>query len=225
MSNFKGIRISAVIPAYNEAKRIGEVISEISPYVDEIVVVDDGSRDDTALVAEKSGAHRIVRHLKNKGYIEALKSGFKAATGDILVTVDADGEFEPSDIPRLVAPVVSGQADMVQGHRNVIPRLSERFLSWLANRLAPVGDTGTGFRALKRELAQEIEIRGRCICGVLALEAAYKGARIVEVPVRLRSVGKPRRIAWYHVPQIFHVLVWVPKFLGRKITSVQRRRS
>ncbi len=209
-------RISAIIPAYNESERVGKVIDEVSPYVDEIVVVDDGSSDETAVVAQKAGAHQVIRHEVNRGYLEAIKSGFKAATGDIVVTIDADGEFAASDIPRLVAPIIAQQADMVQGHRNIVPRISERFLSWLANKMAPVGDTGTGFRALRRDLAQSLNIRGKCICGVLALEAAYRGAKIVDVPVQLQKVRKPRRIAWYHVKQFFYVLSWLPRYWRNK---------
>jgi hypothetical protein len=136
----------------------------------------------------------------------------------VVVTIDADGEFPAEAIPALVAPIERGEADMVQGARSVIPRLSERFLNWLANRAAPVGDSGTGLRALRTDLARQLEIRGVCICGVLSLEAWTRGARIAEVPVSVQHITKPRRIAWYHVWQFFYLLPWLWRARGRKIT-------
>jgi len=202
--------VSAVIPAYNEAARIGETVRRVAEFVDEVIVVDDGSNDGTAEAAQAAGA-RVVRQPANRGYIAAIKRGFAEAEGEVVVTIDADGEFPAEAIPALVAPIEQGEADMVQGARNVIPRLSERFLNWLANRAAPVGDSGTGLRALRRDLAQRLEIRGVCICGVLSLEAWTRGARIAEVPVGVQHIVKPRRIAWYHLRQVFHLLPWLVK--------------
>jgi glycosyltransferase involved in cell wall biosynthesis len=199
--------ITAIMPAYNEESRIAATIGAVQPFADEIVVVDDGSSDGTATVAARAGA--VVVRQANAGYIAAIRRGFQEAQGDIVVTIDADGEFPADSIPALVAPILAGQADLVQGRRNVIPRSSERFLNWLANRKAPVGDTGTGLRALRTDLARQLEIRGACICGVLSLEAAARGARIQEIPITLRSVDKPRRIAWFHLRQFFYLLPWL----------------
>jgi polyprenyl-phospho-N-acetylgalactosaminyl synthase len=198
-------RVSVVIPAYNEEARIRGVVREALEVADEVVVVDDASSDGTSEAAENAGAV-VVRQPTNGGYIAAIRRGFQAVTGDVVVTLDGDGELPASSIPELAAPILDGVADMVQGRRDFIPRPSERFLTWLAGRVAPVGDSGTGMRALRTDLARTLEIRGRCICGVLSLEAAARGARLRETPIRLRSVSKPRRIAWYHVPQIWHVL-------------------
>ncbi|HKJ93165.1 MAG TPA: glycosyltransferase family 2 protein, partial [Longimicrobiales bacterium] len=159
----------------------------------------------TAEAAARAGA-AVVRQPANGGYIAAIRRGFQAATGEVIVTLDGDGELPASCVPALAAPILEDRADMVQGRRDGIPRPSERFLTWLANLAAPVGDSGTGMRALRADLARKLEIRGRCICGVLSLEAAAQGARLREVPVRLRSVSKPRRIAWYHIGQTWHVL-------------------
>jgi glycosyltransferase involved in cell wall biosynthesis len=198
-------RVSVVIPAYDEEARIARVVREARQVADEVVVVDDASTDRTADVAERAGAV-VVRQHANGGYIAAIRRGFQAATGDVVVTLDGDGELPASSIPDLVAPIFEGLADMVQGRRDSAPRPSERFLTWLAGRAAPVGDSGTGMRAMRTDLARQLEIRGRCICGVLSLEAFAHGARLREIPIRLRSVSKPRRIAWYHLPQIWHVL-------------------
>ena len=99
----KQIEVSAIIPAYNEAKRIAEVVRDVDAYVDEVLVIDDGSTDDTALVAESAGA-RIFRQDRG-GYIAAVKKGFREAAGRVVVTIDGDGEHRPDDIPRLTRPI------------------------------------------------------------------------------------------------------------------------
>ncbi len=202
--------ITAVVPAYNEGERIEEVVAEVARYVDTVLVVDDGSVDETAARAGAAGA-RVVRQPENRGYIAAIRRGFREADDGVVVTLDGDGELPARAIPELVAPILAGRADMVQGRRETIVRPSERLLTWLANRAAPVGDSGTGMRALTTDLARSLEIEGRCICGTLALEAVARGARIAEVPIRLRTVDKPRRPAWYHLPQLGHVLRWMAR--------------
>jgi glycosyltransferase involved in cell wall biosynthesis len=201
------MEISVVIPAYNEATRIGKTVRRARKYTNEVVVVDDGSHDSTAEEAERVGA-RVVRQ-QNAGYIAAIKRGFQEAQGDILVTMDADGEHRAEDIPRLVAPIVAGEADLVLGVRSHIARPSERFLNCLTNLKVKVSDSGTGFRALRRKLALKLKLEGRCICGISVLEPAALGARITEVPIELEEIDKPRRIAWFHVPQVWYVLRWL----------------
>jgi glycosyltransferase involved in cell wall biosynthesis len=201
------VEVSVVIPAYNEATRIGPVVNAALQYADEVLVVDDGSSDETGQMAEAAGAW-VVRQA-NAGYIAAVKRGFREAHGQVVVTMDADGEHRAEDIPRLAAPILSGEADLVLGARAHIARASERFLNWLANRRVRVRDSGTGFRALRRDLALQLQLEGRCICGVSVLEPASLGARIVEVPIELTGVEKPRRVAWYHILQLFYVLRWL----------------
>lgn len=199
-----------MIPAYNESGRIGDTVLSLKNYVDEILVVDDGSMDSTAIEAEDAGAI-VLRNQQNLGYIASIKLGFQAAKGNIIVIIDADGELPAEKIPEFVSLIQDGSADMVQGRRSQPPRISEKFLSWLAQQKAPVGDSGTGMRALSKELAQALEIEGKCICGVLSLEAAYRGARICEIPIHLNRVNKPRKIAWYHLLQFFYLLPWLFK--------------
>ena len=190
--------------------RCRSTIQRAAAFADEVIVIDDGSQDDTAKIACEAGA-RVIQQLANQGYIAAIKRGFSEAYGDIVVTIDADGEFPPEVIPSLVALIQQDNADMVQGARSMIPRLSERILNWLANRVTPIGDSGTGLRAIRTDLARQLEIRGACICGVLALEASTQGARIVDIPVALEKVIKPRRIAWYHIRQFFYILPWLQR--------------
>ena len=189
------------MPARNEARRIGATIAELRDHVDEVLVVDDASEDDTSAVAAAAGAV-VTRSDTRLGYIGALERGFAAASGDIVVTVDADGEMPVERIGELVAPIVAGTADMVQGHRSHVPRLSERVVTAIAAIGGPVGDSGTGFRAIRTELARELEIPGSCICGSFALTALARGARLAEIRIQTRPVpGRRRRIAWNHLAQ------------------------
>jgi glycosyltransferase involved in cell wall biosynthesis len=176
--------------------------------VQEVLVVDDGSRDGTAEEALAAGA-RVLRQASNGGYIAAIKRGFAEARGAIVVVIDADGEFSAAHIPALVAPIAAGQADMVQGRRSSVPRPSERVLTWLAARKGAVGDSGTGLRALRTDLARQLSLKGACICGIFSLEVLSLGGRIVETPLQLRAIEKPRRIAWFHLRQFFYLLPWL----------------
>lgn len=200
--------VTAIIPAFNEEARISDVVSGVAGYVDEVIVINDGSRDKTAIIALEAGA-RVINFAENRGYIAALKTGFAEATTDIVVTLDADGEFSPSYIPLLVAPLLAGEAEMAQGHRSVVPRPSERLLTWMAGLKRDVGDSGTGLRAIRTELAKSLKIEGACICGVLSLEVLKRGCRIIDVPIDLKPIGKPRKIAWFHIRQFFILLPWL----------------
>ncbi len=199
------LAISVVIPAYNEADRIGPVVDALHEY--EVVVVDDASTDQTDTVASEAGA-TIISHSDNQGYIASLKDGFDAATGDVIVTMDADGEHKPADIPRLVEPI-QNDADVVFGARDRIPRPSERLLNRLAGLAVEVSDTGTGFRALRTEVAEQLALETVCTCGTFALEAKARGATLAEVSTPTASIDKPRSIAWGHLPQLVWVLRWL----------------
>ena len=199
--------VTAVIPAFNEASRITKTLAAIQQFVDEVIVIDDASTDDTAAVARENGA-KVISHNRNKGYIEAIKSGFKEASGDIVITFDADGEFLAQEIPELIRPIINDDADMVQGHRNFVARPSEKVITWFAQRKADVGDSGTGLRALRADLAKTLKLKGACICGVFSLEVLSKGGRIKEIPITLQKIEKPRKIAWFHLRQLFYVFPW-----------------
>ena len=190
------------MPARNEAARVGATVTELLLYVDEVVVVDDASDDATGEVAARAGAV-VVRHERRLGYVGSIRHGFAVASGDVVVTVDADGEMPVERIADLVEPITAGEADMVQGHRSRVPRVSERLVTAVAALGGPVGDSGSGFRALRTGLARSLEIPGSCICGSMTLDALGRGARVVEVPIAARPVpGRPRRIAWNHVRQL-----------------------
>jgi len=199
--------ITAVIPAYNESNRIGPVLEEVSKYVDEIIIVDDHSQDNTAEIAKRYG--KVIENDIHRGYIYSIKEGFKKAKNNIIVTLDGDGEHNPADIPKLTQPIIEGNADLVLGVREKIPRPSERFINFLTNFRVKTKDCGTGFRALRKDLAQKLELKGECTCGIFVLEAKFYGARIKDVNIKIRKIDKKRRIALEHLEQVFIVLKYI----------------
>ena len=121
--------VFAGIPAYNEERTIGKIIVNVRRYVDKVIVVDDGSTDDTALIAEGLGV-TVLRHDRNRGKGEALRTMFKLAKdlhAKALVTLDADAQHDPRDIPRVIQPIINGTADLVVASRKMqqepIPKL------------------------------------------------------------------------------------------------------
>ena len=198
--------VSAVIPAYNEEETVGEVVARTLRHVDEVIVVDDGSTDDTSMVARNSGAV-VVRNETNKGVLISLKMGFRLAGGEILVTLDADGQHDPDEIPGLLEPILDDRADLVLGARAELPHFSERVIARLTGLKAEVSDASTGFRAIRRNIVDGMALHGACTCGTFILEAQSLGARIAEVPITVRErKGGKRRIKTRHFRQIFYVL-------------------
>jgi glycosyltransferase involved in cell wall biosynthesis len=202
-------RISAIIPAKNEASTISQVVGDTKKYADEVLVIDDSSTDTTGEVAKRAGA-AVVQN-QGEGYIDAIKTGFRKAQGDIVVTLDGDGEHNPEEIPSLIHPILDGGADLVLGKRKDIARPSERVISFVTKRKTGIADSGTGFRAMKKNLALALSLEGRCICGISVLEPYYLGATITEIPITLNDIQKKRKIAWDHIPQLLYVLKWLIK--------------
>ncbi|WP_042680028.1 glycosyltransferase family 2 protein [Thermococcus paralvinellae] len=189
-----GKQISVIIPAYNEEKRIGKVLQRMPEFVDEVIVVDDGSKDRTSEVARKFGV-KVIRLEQNQGKGKAMSEGIKAASGDIIVFIDADGQHRPEEIIKLVEPIVNGEADFVigsrlikaQGERPLIRKISN-FITTSLIRLKlgiNVRDTQSGFRAIKREFLPEIESKRYEVETEVLIKAVKKGARVKEVPVSM----------------------------------------
>jgi len=203
--------VSAVIPAYFEEKTIASVVSRCLPFVDEVLVVNDGSTDDTSINARNAGA-RVIENSQNMGVLKTIRRGMREAKGDIIVTLDADGQHDPTEIPILVQPILDGKADLVMGARPSFPYWSEWFLTWLTSLRVPVKDAATGFRAIKQEIAAEMNVYGECTCGTFVIEAARLGARVASVPISIREREGPRRIQTRHFRQFFIVLRDVMRF-------------
>lgn len=192
--------VSVVIPAHDEAVAIGAVVRQCLAVmgVVEVIVVDDASRDGTALVADAAGA-KVLRCEHNLGKGGAMRRGIAVVTGEVVVLLDGDGQDPPSEIPRLLAAIEAG-ADLVIGSRflgrfepgsiTAIDYAGNRVLSWIFARLFGVAltDTQAGFRAVRRDLLAGLDLRasGFEIETEVLARAIQAGARVVEVPVSRR---------------------------------------
>jgi glycosyltransferase involved in cell wall biosynthesis len=190
---------SAILAALDEAATIAPVVEGCLRFVDEVVVVDDGSRDGTAERAAAAGA-RVLRNARNLGKGASLRRAAAQAHGEVLVTLDADGQDDPADIPALLGAIEAG-ADMVIGSRFLgvfapgaitpINRLGNLALTAALNVLYGVrlSDTQAGFRAMKRALWQRLPLRAERyeVETEVLVRSLLAGARVVEVPVTRRA--------------------------------------
>ena len=192
-------RVIALIPAYNEERCIGSVILRAREHVDEVIVVDDGSHDATARVAEAAGA-RLIRHKTNRGKGQALTTGFRAARTlrpDILVILDSDGQHSADEIPLLVAAMREHEADMVVGSRfrdaeqlAKIPqgrRMGLQAVTTVTNILSGVrvSDSQSGFRAFSARALNLLTFRGTgfSVESEMQFLAREHGLNVVEVSI------------------------------------------
>ena len=200
--------IVACIPAYNEEKTIAKVLLKTKKYVDKVIVCDDGSTDMTAAIAEALGAE-VVRHERNMGYGAAIISLFRRARAmgvDIMVTLDADGQHDPDYVPRLIEPVMRGDADIVIGSRFLaeevdIPayrRIGIKIINWITGHGSKkISDTQSGFRAYSRKAIETIlpAEMGMGVSTEILLKAEERGLRIKEVPLKIiYDVERPSKI-------------------------------
>ena len=207
--------LTIVVPAFNEAGTIEAVIERLRelPYELQIIVVDDCSQDDTAAIAARLDDVELVRHEVNRGKGAALRSAFAVARGKIIVIQDADLEYDPVDIPELVAPIRSGVADAVFGSRLIGGRpqrahlfwhkVGNRALSLLTNVLynTTLSDMETGYKAFTLDVLRAIEPLYESDFRIepeLTAKICRGGFRIYEVPIAYygRSYEEGKKITW-----------------------------
>ncbi|MFC2020136.1 glycosyltransferase family 2 protein [Chloroflexota bacterium] len=192
-----GPKIIVCIPCYNTESTITDVVSRARKYVDDVLVVNDGSQDDTAEVAKRAGA-RIVNHNVQGGYGESIKSCFESARlsgADILVILDGDGQHNPDEIPRLLTQILKGEADLTIGSRFLnnkmeIPRyrrfgISVITLLFNIGSKVQVSDAQSGFRAYARNAFEDLRLSesGMNISIEILEKVRHRGATITEVPI------------------------------------------
>src|SRR3989338_333633 len=212
------MKISVVIPVFNEEKTVSEVIRSVQDVdIDkEIIIVDDGSTDKTREILQnlKEANVKVLFHDKNLGKGGALKTGFSHATGDIVIPQDADFELDPSEYHRLREPIVQGHADVVYGSRFTGGRprrvygfwhmIVNNFLTSLTNILynTTLTDMETCYKVFKKEVLNTIDIKSRDFSFEPEITAKIfkKGYRVYEIPVSYywRGYAEGKKIRWWH---------------------------
>jgi len=229
------MKLIITIPAFNEEKTIEEVIKSIPKNINgineiQVLVVDDGSTDNTARIAEKNNAI-VLKHKKNLGLAKSFKDALDKAlelNADIIVNTDADNQYDQKEIPKLVQPIIEGKADIVLGSRfkgkieempltkkigNIIATTTVNFVS-----KAKISDAQTGFRAFSRNAAAMLNIQSSyTYTQETIIQAMFKGLKIIEVPVVFRKrKDKSRLISSIWIYAIKTIITIIRSYLSYK---------
>ncbi len=211
------MKLSIVMPVFNERNTIKEILRRVRQ-VDlgdlerEIIIVDDGSTDGTRdiLAMEENSMTRVIYHPENRGKGAAVRTGFAAATGDLILIQDADLEYDPEDYPKLLEPVLKGKAQVVYGSRFTGPRknmlfwhfVGNRFLALVTNILynTTLSDMETCYKLFTREALEGIELKSDQfdIEPEITAKILKKRIRIYEVPISYtgREMEEGKKISW-----------------------------
>jgi glycosyltransferase involved in cell wall biosynthesis len=211
------MKLSVVIPCYNEKTTIREIVSRVlaEPMEKEVIVVDDGSTDGSREIIEREIAPRVSRvicHERNLGKGAALSSGFAAVTGDYVIVQDADLEYDPGDYKRLLAPLIEGKADVVYGSRFITGQerrvlyfwhsVGNRFLTFMSNVFTNVNltDMETCYKAFRAPVLKGLKLKekGYGFEPEVTARLAKMGCRIYEVGISYsgRTYAEGKKIGW-----------------------------
>ena len=209
--------VSFLIPAFNEARTIAEVIDRVSqlPFEKQLIVIDDGSTDETQAILERLSEGRddiVVIRQENRGKGAAIRAGIPHIQGEIVVLQDADMEYDPGEVPSLIEPIVHGHADVVYGSRLAGGRPQRAYLFWhlMGNRFlslvtgilynTTLSDMETGYKAFKSDVLRSLDLRENDF----AIEPEITGRicklnlRIYELPISYygRTYDEGKKITW-----------------------------
>ena len=209
--------VSFLIPAFNEARTIAEVIDRVSqlPFEKQLIVIDDGSTDETPAILERLSEGRddiVVIRQENRGKGAAIRAGIPHIQGEIVVLQDADMEYDPGEVPSLIEPIVHGHADVVYGSRLAGGRPQRAYLFWhlMGNRFlslvtgilynTTLSDMETGYKAFKSDVLRSLDLRE----DDFAIEPEITGRicklhlRIYELPISYygRTYEEGKKITW-----------------------------
>ncbi len=201
------------IPCYNEEEALPATLAELPREVPGIelvewLVIDDGSTDRTAKVAREHGVDHIVRFQRNRGLAAAFVAGLEAsvkAGADVIVNTDADNQYYAEDIPKLIAPILADEAEIVVGARPIsatkhfspFKKLMQRLGSWATRRISKtdIPDAPSGFRAVSREAAMRLHVFNEYTYTIeTIIQAGQKGMAITSVPIRTKETLRPSRL-------------------------------
>jgi glycosyltransferase involved in cell wall biosynthesis len=218
------------IPCYNEEAALGTTLSELPrtvPGVDRVewLIIDDGSRDKTIEVARAGGVDHIVRLPYHQGLAKAFMAGLDGclkAGADIIINTDADNQYCAADIPRLIAPILDGEAEIVVGARPIdqiehfspVKKLLQKFGSWVVRRASRthIPDAPSGFRAMSRNAAMQLHVFSEYTYTIeTIIQAGQKGMAITSVPIRTNGDLRPSRL-----------VKSIPSYVRRSLLTILR---
>lgn len=230
------MKLSVIIPVFNEEQTIQEIISRVqasdTEIEKEIIIVDDGSTDNTPQILQNLNQKNIktILHPKNKGKGASLQTGFSQASGDIILIQDADLEYQPREYPRLLEPILDGRADVVYGsrflggpHRVLFfwHYVGNKMLTLFSNMLSNLNltDMETCYKVFRREILQKIQLKSKRFGfePEITLKLARQKCRIYEVPISYsgREYTEGKKITWRDgVAALFHLIRY--KFFDKK---------
>lgn len=208
------VKLSVIMPVYDEVETVLEIIKRVKevPFDKEIIVVDDGSTDGTRELLERSGAGiKVFFHEANCGKGAAIRTALPHITGDIVIIQDADLEYDPSEYPRLTAPILEGRADVVYGsrflggpHRVLFfwHAVGNKLITALSNMLSDLSlsDMETGYKVIRAEVFKRITIESNRFGfePEITAKLAKMGCRIYEIPISYwgRNYSEGKKISW-----------------------------
>ena len=224
------MKVILQIPCFDEQDALPVTLAALPrelPGVEEveILVIDDGSSDDTATVARDLGVHHVVRHCQNLGLARAFMTGLGASLergADIIVNVDADNQYAADDIPRLIEPILARRADMVSGtrpistieHFSALKKTLQRLGSWVVRKVSGIAveDAPSGFRAFSRDAALRMNVFNRYTYTLeTIIQAGQVGIAVETVPVRVNEDLRPSRLVRS-----------IPSYVGRSLVTIVR---
>ena len=219
------MKILAAIPCYNEEATIGSVVLKAKRHVDEVLVIDDGSIDDTARIASEAGA-KVIKHKENKGKAFGIKNAFKYALEndfDVIVTLDGDGQHNADEIPDLLKPIINNEADMAIGFRfgmlTEMPfwrKIGKRILDYATGiRAKIVTDSQCGFRAFNKKSIEafinrlrgngfSVESEQLVVAKDLDLEIAQ-----VKISCKYKNLKTSKKNPFSHGPSVLRYILWL----------------
>jgi glycosyltransferase involved in cell wall biosynthesis len=222
MKNIMPIELSVVVPTFNEENTIINVLDSLVahvPKISEIIVVDDGSTDNTCQIVENFSSRSIkdcnivlIKHELNQGKTAAVRTGIQASKGNIVIIQDADLEYSPEDLPNLIYPISMGQADVVYGSRFLVRKasrvlyfkhyLANQFITFLSNLVTDINltDVETGYKAFRGDLIRKLNLTSSGFGFEIEITAKISKlkCRIYEVPISYygRTYQEGKKIGW-----------------------------
>jgi glycosyltransferase involved in cell wall biosynthesis len=223
------MKISVVIPVYNEEKTLREIVARVQnvPFEKEIVMVDDGSTDRSRDMLREIGQSqknvKAIFHDRNRGKGAALNTGFCVVSGDVVIIQDADLEYDPKDYAKLLEPIMDGRADVVYGSRFLggphrvfffWHYLGNQFLTFFSNAMTNINltDMETCFKVFRTDVIKDMKLRSKRFGfePEFTMKVAKKRCRIYEVPISYsgRSYGEGKKITWKDGVKAIFTILW-----------------